>query len=220
MILSSSGLRAVCSWDIGWLWVRAPPLWSACVLSLWTHLSLLTVWQCGLPSRSSKRARQKYMNCNPLFSEVIKCHSSHLKHTQKFTTDQEEGTWDIPTIIPTTWDNFQRYIESMPDAVFCCVSLWKIRSTSETIVYSLVWQGWEESRKRAIQPQPAPPTDMHVLISLSGMTVSSIFIIFSHLFSLSLNISSWVYGNIIMLKKKGLQRKNKLEKWLKYCDPI
>ena len=76
------------------------------------------------------------MNCNPLFSEVIKCHSPLSKHTQKFTPDQGEGTWDIPTIIPTTWDNFQRYIESMWNAVFC-VSLWKIRLTSETIVYSL-----------------------------------------------------------------------------------
>lgn len=37
---------------------------------------------------------------------------------------------------PITWDNFQLCIESMWDAVFCCVSLWKIRSTSETIVYN------------------------------------------------------------------------------------
>ena len=56
---------------------------------------------------------------------------------------------------------------------------------------------------------------MHVLISLSGMTVSSIFIIFSHLFSLSLNFSSWVYGNIIMLKKKRTTEEEQIREVIK-----
>lgn len=77
-----------------WSWVRTPALWSACVLSVWSHLNFLTMWWHGFPRRNSRRARQRYMTfqCFILASDKM---SLLLLRQRCKSSDQGEGTWVV-----------------------------------------------------------------------------------------------------------------------------